>query len=709
MSTTATDAFNDLTVFLNRFPALDFLCQASMTVLFSTEGTFHSESDEAQIWGRRLEFAAGYYAANGSTGGETVDGWRIEEFGKLIDDYYNAVDLARLLQHRSEKREPFAVSSAQIHSMHVRGEAYSHQFKEYARELYGPHDEWFKEKLGFTISDAYLLACSMSKEMDDRFNRRAKQALADADTLVANDVSWKDAGLRKRDAASRAAVHLFYGQAKEIFAFTEVELAELSGLEAMVCKAILNRLGQRPPFRNALYPNTFTTFDASPWDYNTLSEKPILTDGDRFWLPIPYLLFQSLYYTFYFDLMGDRAYKAAFEKARGAYLENKTAAYLRRIFPSSTVLLNPYYPNGEEFADVLVLFDGKIIIVQCKGKMLTREARIGASADALSSDLQKAIKNAIDQGVKCRQYLESNDQAVLTHKGMTLTVDMSAVSTIDLIALTFMPLHMMATRIREVEEDLGLPHASYEAWALALGDLDIVSDICDSPARFFQYISRRLLLEKSDIRVHGDEMDLLAFFLNQGLWMEDEQFRNINLLAIAGFSDQIDEYVFRKWDCSSKVSKPIVSRPEGFDELIRTVEALDQFHRTDCAILLLELSGVMSLKLMKLITEMKSRTVQDGQSHSFSLQGEEGQAGISFQTFPQSFASTQVAVRTEGFGVVKKYAEKLESWAAFSWKVGSRKTLDHAFWISFPWTQEDALDPIVAEMRRGGTPKRMKL
>jgi hypothetical protein len=705
-----TDAFTALKTFLERFDALDFLCQAAMTNLFSAEGTFHSESDEVQLWGRRLEFAAGYYAAHGSAKHEVVDGWRIEEFKTLIDDYYNSLDIARLHKKKDKETEPFTVTSAQIHSMHVRGEAYRHQFEEYARELYGAHDEWFKEKLGFTIRDAYSLAESMSKEMDDRFNRRSKDAIANANTLVRDDLSWKEAGITKRDATSRAAIHLFYGKAKEIFGFTEAELVRVSGLDSTICSALLKRLSQKPPFRNAQYPDTFTTSDASPWDYNTISERAILTDGDRFWLPIPHLLFQSLYYTFYFDLMGDSAYGDIFGKARGVYLENKTAEYLKRIFPSSTVLLNPYYPkSNEEFADILVLFDGKIIVVQCKGKPLTRNARIGASATALASDVQKAIKNAIDQSARCRLYLERDDKAVLIHDGIELTIDMTAVTSIDLMAVTFMPLHMMATRIREVEEDLGLSHARYEAWALALGDLDVVTDICDSPARFFQYINRRLLLEKGTIRVHGDEMDLLAFFLTQGLWMQDEQFKNTNLVAIAGFSNEVDEYIFRKWDTLSEVSKPRVPRPKGFDELVRAVESLPHFHRTDCAIALLEVSGVFSVQLMDVIATAKNRTLQDGKPHSVTLQSEEGLTGISFQAFPQSTSSEEVLNRTEGFGVIKKYAEKLNSWAAFSWQVGSTSSADHAFWVSFPWTHEESLEPIVAKMRKSGTPLRVKL
>jgi len=419
---------------------------------------------------------------------------------------------------------------------------------------------------------------------------------------------------------------------------------------------------------------------------------------------VPYLFRQNLYYTFYFDLMGDKAYKPAFEKGRGSYLEKKVAEYLRRIFPASAVLLNPSYPDGNEFSDVLVLHDGKIVVVQCKGKTLTRPAHIGANAESIKSDVQKALKDAVEQGVKCRKYLEAASTAKLVYEGTPLSIDMLQVTSIDIVAVTFMPLHAMATRIREVEEDLGMAHSDFPAWAVSLGDLDIVTEICHSPARLFQYIRRRLLLEAGEIRVHGDEMDLLGFFLTQGLWMKDEQFAGTNILAISGFSYQIDEYVYRRWDCNQDVEKPAVVRPDGFYALVEGIEGLQQFHKTDCAVTILETSGICSEKLIGIIELTKKKTLSDGKSHSVSLQGDEGVTGISFQSFPHTAKAAFVDERTEGFGVIKKYSEKLDTWVALSWIENDKTQIDRAFWVQFSWQYEKSLEEIANKLRTNRHP-----
>jgi hypothetical protein len=346
-------AFEQLTAFLERYDGLELLCQASLTFLFAPEGTFHSESDDIQIWGRRLEFAAGFYAAKGVESGiqERVTEPVLEEFKTLIDRYYLSVDFDQMLRVREGLSESFSVESARIHSMHVRGEAYPHQFEEYARELYGEHDEWFKKHLGFTISDAYAVANGMNSALNERHAQLRISTTEEAQQLVATDTSWAAAGLSRADAERSAMIQLFFGRAKEFYRFSVHEISRCSDLTTEKCVAVLDRLSQRPPFRNPLFPNTFEEAKSAPWDYNTMSERPLISDGSDFWLVVPYLLRQNLYYTFYFDLMGDKVYKPAFEKGRGNYLERKVAEYLRRIFPASAVLLNPSYPDGNEFSE----------------------------------------------------------------------------------------------------------------------------------------------------------------------------------------------------------------------------------------------------------------------------------------------------------------------------------------------------------------------
>jgi hypothetical protein len=115
-------AFEEVRGYLGRFNALDFLSQFSMTYLFTREGQFVSESDYVHIRSRELEFASGFYATQPlKSDGEQVDGFKLEEFRKLSDAYFTAVDASFLSDTVNGKRMLSSpMVSARIHSLHVR-------------------------------------------------------------------------------------------------------------------------------------------------------------------------------------------------------------------------------------------------------------------------------------------------------------------------------------------------------------------------------------------------------------------------------------------------------------------------------------------------------------------------------------------------------------------------------------------------------------
>lgn len=695
-------AFADVEEFLQRFEPLDFLTQFSMTYLFAPEDQFASESHESHVSARQLEFATGYYATRPlRAGGERVDGAVLEAFKKLMDTFFNSmnVHLTRESINNDAPRPPFALTSAKIHSLHVRGDAYPHQFKILAEAIYSPHDAWFLDRLGFTIADAQKIAESFTNELNDRFHARREASREEARLLVEEKrEDWKVQGLSEAEALTAAGVTLLFGCSKDLYRFDVGQITALSGVDERRCAKFLARLSQQPPYRNPMFPDTFLAAERALWDYNTISECPLLTDGEGFWLISPHSLVETLYSTFYFDLMADNSYKPTFEASRGRVLEGLVAEYFRRIFPISSVHLNPAYPNGEEFADVCVIFDGKILVVQCKGKTLTRAAHIGMSETALRSDVQKAIKDAVEQGVKARRFLEGSDTPHLLIDGKKVLIDKASINEVDLVAVTYMPLHSMATRIKEVEEDLGLAHSEYPAWALSIGDLDLVTQLCDSPAKLLHYLRRRMMLEIGPSRIHGDEMDLLGFYIDQGLWFRGKEFEGMDVIAISGYSDPIDEFVFRKYACEGDFPLPKTCRADGFDEVIASIEALPVSRRTDCAVTLLDFSGTASGQLVKALRKAKELTMVDGKTHTCSLGGENIIPGVSFVTAPKSLGKNELFDRTQAFGHLKKYAERNCRWVALGWLEGSPSQVDFAFWLEFPFIENEQMDRAVASL-----------
>jgi hypothetical protein len=586
--------FDQVRTFLGRFNAIEFLSQFSMTFLFTPEGEFLRESDEIHARCRALEFASGLYAvAAPRQGGERVEESILQEYQHLYDSYLDALnsDLLSKAITGEQGHSSSSTTSARIHSLHVRGDAYPYQFWYLIEAIYSPHDAWFSSNLGFTISNAISIAKSVEAELNRRFATAITEAREKAPVLVREHESeWKAAGMTEAEALASASVQLSFWQSASLYRFTVADVTSMTSFLPEVCEAFFRRLSQTPPYRNPMFPTTFTDPFHAPWDYNTIKERPFFNDGGAYWVFAPHALKEVLYSTFFFDLMNDRAYKASFENSRGKVLEDLSASFLKRVFPADAVFLNPGYPNGEEFADVCVIHDRKILIVQCKSKALTLSAHTGDNEAALKRDLEQAIGNAATQGCKGRRFLETQDAPYLISDGVRVDIDKSQISEISLIAITYMPLHMFATRLREMEDDLGIPHSEFPVWALPIGDLDLVTEICNSPAKLLHYMRRRLLLEVGEKQIRGDEMDLLAFYLHQGLWLQGGDMDEASLVGLAGYSTSVDEYVFNRHEQGGESPLPKVERPEGFDALIADIESLDHQGRTDCALSFLDLS-----------------------------------------------------------------------------------------------------------------------
>jgi hypothetical protein len=241
-------------------------------------------------------------------------------------------------------------------------------------------------------------------------------------------------------------------------------------------------------------------------------------------------------------------------------------------------------------------------------------------------------------------------------EGQRIDIDKQQINEIILIAVTYMPLHTFATRLLEVEEDLDIPRNDFPLWALPIGDLDIVTQICNSPAKLLHYVRRRFLLEVGDKRIRGDEADLLAFYLDQGLWFSGGEMDEANMIAVTGYSTPIDEFVFQRYDQGADVPVPTVKRPSGFHELISNIESLPTKNRTDCALMLLDLSREASQDLMGLIQRTKERCIDRKDTIPSSMGNDAPAWGMSIVATPESISPEEAFNRTQGFGHIKKYA-----------------------------------------------------
>ena len=624
-------AFEKLVSFVVRFDPIKLLTQLWLTHLRAPQDQFVGADNELAKWSVRIEFLAGLLLAREfpSKCNTHVDGQTMQQIEDLFDQYDHAVDLGLISSNTDQvsNTQHSILKSIRHFARKVRGDAHEHQYYTVTRGLYGPHKEWFKSSLGFTVEDVITAFEALTQEYNNRLNDEriaAKQYAAKLVNLL---------GLPKKESEELEVsvfCERYFGRSDEIFGFTVQHLVDLSGLSEYTCVHILDRMSQQFGYRNPIFPHTFEDPESSPWDYNTLYERPLIERDSRYWMVLPSVIHPTIMTTFFFDLMADESYRPRFEAARGSWLESKTAEFLRRVFPSNEVILNPLYPNGDELADVLVLHDRKLLIFQCKSKGLTFRSRMGTSFKGLKSDLEKAVENAYSQGVRARSYLLTDIEPTLRFKDASdrLEIDQSEINGVFIVNVTLAPLQNIITRWASLSSELGLFEEGDYPWSVSLTDLDVITEISPSPPHFLHYVKRRIEVEHSSVEVLGDESDLFGCYLDQGLYFGASRFESVNAVMLTGSSHKIDEYMYERHTLKKPVARPSAPMPSGFSELITAISQTKFAYKSDVAMSLLDLGYQDRCEFMKGFERIKRRAPNNKSPNTCSMKSPQASRGI---------------------------------------------------------------------------------
>jgi hypothetical protein len=379
------------------------------------------------------------------------------------------------------------------------------------------------------------------------------------------------------------------------------------------------------------------------------------------------------------------------------------------------VLLNPFYsPDGKEqreLCDVLVLHDRKVLIVQCKAKKMRFESLMGMSYDTIREDLKKGVADSFKQAVNAYDYLkdchDNKQQVRLTVQGRILSVHASEIadlsSDVFLVSVVLEHYQNFITRLANTNESLGLFPAESYPWAVSIADLDVLTDLLESPARFLHYARRRVLVERTAFAVLGDELDVLGYYFAQGLYLDADEFKNIGFLGLSGKSEAIDQYMFEEYTKGGRPAKPRQHAPEGFWEHVDTIERMKTAYSVDCAMLLLDLDWQGRQSFLQAVSDTKAIATQDGQMHSYRWSMPE-QSGLCFVAMDASQNQDILFENLMAFMKLKKYETRSTTYFGFGWDVHSGNVLDLALFVSGEWQEDAEMSAIVEELLHAGKP-----
>ena len=233
----------------------------------------------------------------------------------------------------------------------------------------------------------------------------------------------------------------------------------------------------------------------------------------------------------------------ALSEARASMLEQTAADTLRAALPGATVWTGVAWTDpsdGRRYEnDVIVLFDGWLLLVEAKSGRFAESARRGG-LERLRGELGKLIVDASVQSARLSAFIRqaAGPVSLQMKGGGRLHLDpvrIEGIVRLNVVLESIGHLTVSAPTLR----DAGLLPADVSLVpTMTIGMLDVVTRCLGDPTAILHYLSRRATFEERGAFL-ADELDLLSFYLAHGFSDTSDRPPG-TLLMIYGISNDLD-------------------------------------------------------------------------------------------------------------------------------------------------------------------------
>ncbi len=567
-----------------------------------------------------------------------------------------------------------------FYNIFVRGEGYPNQLWNEAIELYSPCNNYLKSKLGFTIEEIVEVFqwikekieknatehaerfCSIVKEDSEIWNRWIRSEISYEEML--KEVAKIDRKkLREKLEQNRIEI-------RDIFIIKIDEIKQEFG-EKLI-NAFLKRFATRFGEINKNY--------CDPADFNELNRTPLLMiNSNKVLVPIPPLLWQVPVKTLHYDLIQDPKYRDRYAEIRGKMLENKAYKLFRKVFGAENIYLRCKYKfNGKEFEqDIIIKFDTKLILVECKSKGLTLPSRKG-NFQQIKKDFKEAIQKSYDQAKRVLDHVISSQSIIFkceNYKKLVLSKnDFDDIFLVSIISELYGPLSTDLSNVLNKSPSDPYP------WVVSIRDLELIVSVLNDPYKFIHFLKRRLKLHGIVFSI--DELDYVGNYVKNGLFFEKE-LKQHNIILLNGFTD-----IFDRLYCRGELSSLELNANEKFDKLLNDIKKLGKRGHSNIILLLLDLDNDTKNNLIKQIQTTINRTKEDNKSHDFTFIFND--FGITFMT---DTSKERLKKRLYSYVILRKYCSRAETWLGLGKYISYPSFMvDEAIYINDKWKYDKKME-----------------
>ena len=298
-----------------------------------------------------------------------------------------------------------------------------------------------------------------------------------------------------------------------------------------------------------------------------------------------------------------------YRQRKAGYLENELEELFRKSFPAGKIYRGSTWDdgaggNGEN--DLTAVVGSVAIIAEAKSGVVSPPASRGAP-ERFRRTVRELIEEPSEQAHRFIKVLRSSQgpQSFPTRNGSVNTIDASGIRFYVPLTVTLEQFGSVSNLRDLVESGISSRKLPELAPVISLTDLMVIFEILDLQSERVHYLARRREIN-SHVVWFGDELDILAFYLQNGFNIGETEFSGEGVLGLLMYSKTLDPYFGGK-EAGVRVPKPELALTEWWKNLLKRLDLGRIEPWLEAAILLLNVTFKDQQKLERRVQKLVGR------------------------------------------------------------------------------------------------------
>jgi hypothetical protein len=474
----------------------------------------------------------------------------------------------------------------------IRNWAYLYQMKRVGFDLARLIDHDFKKIYDVGAVDLMTLLFSLTEQRNDLLNEHRKKIIRSLgkknfqEILSAYNLEFPENAQLSEEDMEKMWVHagkniknlrgmmIAHSDLKlpDIFSFNIEDAKKiLPSADESAIKKVLNTISYSfNELTNAKVPQEHIILN------NPVHKKPFIhVSEDRYfsaiWAVIPHFSLTILE-----DLIWkNKELQAKYTEAKAEYLESEIEKLFKKGFPNGKIFRGSKWTDpdsGKEYEnDLTLVIDGFAVVVEAKSGVVSDPAKRGAP-DSLFDTLKDLIEQPSEQALRFIDLLQKNSKEHLftTKNGNTNTINSSEIKYYIPLGVTFSHLGMISSNLKKLIEAKVVDKTLEQlAPSINFTDLESIFQLLPFEGEKIHYLARRRELE-AHLIYEGDELDLLAFYLDHGFNIGEVEYSKDMAFNITLKSKELDPYIEGTAE-GKTVTKPELAMSQWWHDLLTRI------------------------------------------------------------------------------------------------------------------------------------------